>query len=127
MNRDTIKQYISEKYGADGEKLWAKYPGYEVFRRKDSKKWFALLMNVSADKLDIATLPEETLAVLDILNVKCDPALIASFLSEDGFYPAYHMNKTNWISADINRADDDKIKLLLDISYSLTAAKTKKK
>ena len=63
---------------------------------------------------------------LDILNVKCDPIMIGSLITENGFYPAYHMNKSNWITVALDgSADDEKIKFLLDMSFDLTSKKTK--
>ena len=35
---------------------------------------------------------------VNVLDVKCDPRMIGSLLSEKGFLPAYHMNKSTWIS-----------------------------
>lgn len=42
----------------------------------------------------------------------------------DGFYPAYHMNKTKWISVLLDRTvKKDMILDLLDASFALTAPK----
>ena len=62
---------------------------------------------------------------IDVMNVKCEPVVIGSFLMEDGFYPAYHMNKTHWITIS-PEADEEKTKLLIDMSYFLTGTKRKK-
>ena len=35
---------------------------------------------------------------VNVLDVKCDPRMIGSLLSEKGFLPAYHMSKSTWIS-----------------------------
>ena len=59
--------------------------------------------------------------MVDLLNVKCDPVLIGSLLLKDGFFPAYHMSKDNWVSILLDdRMNDEKIKTLLDMSYELT-------
>lgn len=125
MTREELEKYISEEYGADGEYLWAKYPGYEVFRHTGNHKWFAILMDVSEDKLGKPAAGGIEPRVLDILDVKCEPVLAASLRAEEGFFPAYHMNKGSWISMDIECVGDEKIKSLLDMSFSLTAAKKK--
>lgn len=124
MERGTLEKYILEKYGAEGESLWAKYPSYKAFRHRENKKWFALLMDVSEDKLGIEPPFNSEPRILNILNVKCDFVLAGSFLTERGFYPAYHMNKNCWISIDMAQVEEDKIKLLLDMSYKLTETKT---
>ena len=59
---------------------------------------------------------------IDIVNVKCDPIMIGSLLTSDGFFPAYHMNKTNWITIALDDSvPDDTIKMLLQISFELTS------
>ena len=66
--------------------------------------------------------------IIDVVNLKCDPLLIGSLRIEQGFYPAYHMNKENWITAALDgSAPDDKIKMLVDMSYELTMKKAPKK
>lgn len=59
---------------------------------------------------------------IDILDVKCDPILIGSLLNEKGFFPAYHMSKSSWITIALDGSvDDEKIFWLIDSSYSLTS------
>lgn len=61
---------------------------------------------------------------LDIVNFKCNLFLIDSLLSEEGFYPAYHMNKANWITVALDGSvSDDRIKMLLDVSFESTLNK----
>jgi len=119
MNKKQVQQYISEVYGANAEYPWKQYPDYMVFRHSDNQKWFALIMDVSKEKLG---LPEKE--SIDIMNVKCEPVMIGSLLREKGIYPAYHMSKTSWVSVALDGSvDDDKIRGLLDMSYDLTARK----
>ncbi len=123
MNREQLIQFISEQYGTDEEHPWAKYPRHTVFRHFNNKKWFALIMDVQKCKLGL-TGTEMT----DILNVKCDPLLIGSLRQESGIFPAYHMNKTNWITIALDGStSDEKIKWLLDMSFELTDIKKNKK
>lgn len=82
---------------------------HEVFRHPGNRKWFALMMEVPGEKLG---LPER--GMLDILNLKCDPVLIASLRGAPGLLPAYHMNKENWITAVLDSgAPDAQIRTLL--------------
>ena len=50
-------------------------------------------------------------SVFLFLNVKCDPLLIGSLRQKPGSFPAYHMSKTQWITAvlDAGRAGDHDI------------------
>ena len=54
--------------------------------------------------------------------MKCDPLMTGSLLGREGFFPAYHMNKDKWLSVALDgSADDEQIKMLLDMSFELTA------
>ena len=71
--------------------------------------------------------PEET-GIIDVVNFKCDKILIGSMLDEPGIFPAYHMNKTNWITAALDgRVSDDTLRRLLGFSFDITAPKLKNK
>ena len=117
------KYIITETYHADAEYPWLKYPNYAVFRHRDNQKWFAVIMDVPRNKLGM---PGE--ALLDVVNFKSNPILIGSLLGEPGFFPAYHMNKDWWITAALDgTVSEDKIKMLLNISYQATAPKPRGK
>ena len=120
MNRAEVINYISEAYGVHP---FAQYPDTAVFRHANNRKWFAVVIAVQKNKLGLSGE-----GIIDIINLKCSPILSGSLRSEAGFFPAYHMNKTNWISAALDgSADSQKIKWLLDLSYDLTAKKIKKR
>ena len=46
MNRDDFEKFVIQNYDASFDYPWKKSPENEVFRHKNSKKWFALVMNV---------------------------------------------------------------------------------
>ena len=117
MNRADAEQYIRETYRTDPDFPWRTHPHFAVFRHGGNRKWFALLLEVPKKKLG---LPGD--GALDVLNVKCDPVLLGSLLGERGFFPAYHMNKTNWITVALDgTAADEIIRVLLDRSHAATA------
>lgn len=116
MDKIELEQYIAEAYGVNADFPWIKSPENKVFRHANNKKWFALVMPVLKRRLGLTGEGE-----LDILTLKCDPLLIGSYLYEPGFFPAYHMNKTNWISISLDHSvGDDIIKQFLDFSFGLT-------
>lgn len=118
MTQIELVQYINEKYGVEAEFPWANYPDYRVFRHSRNHKWFALMMTVPNEKINLSGFGK-----VEILNVKCDPLMIVSLLGEPGFYPAYHMNKANWISIALDGSvSDEIIKVQIEISFDLTAA-----
>ncbi|RHO59920.1 MmcQ/YjbR family DNA-binding protein [Eubacterium sp. AM05-23] len=123
MDRVALIQFIAEQYSAHEENPWKRYPNYAVFRHRSNQKWFALMMNISKSKLG---LPSDEM--IDVLNVKCDPMLISTLRNEKGVYPAYHMNKENWLTLALDGSiKDDQLKWLLDQSFELTASKKKQK
>lgn len=123
MNREEIKQYILETYAATSDCPWDKNPNFEVFRNVGSKKWFALFMDIPQRYLGLKS---DTIS--DVMNVKCDPILIGSFCKEKGIFPAYHMNKNHWISVLIDgTVPDERLKMLINISFEATAPKIKRK
>lgn len=114
--RELICRIIVDKYGAAPERLWSRYPNYTVFRRNDNKKWFAVIMNVQKNKLGLSG--DES---VDILNVKCDSFLVSLLIDEDGFLPAYHQNKKNWITILLdNSRDIERIEELIETSFQAT-------
>lgn len=123
MNRSQLDKYITDKYGVTAERLFEKNPGFQAYRHNDTKKWFAMIMDIPKNRLGLGVQD-----IIDVVNLKCDPLLIGSLRMEQGFYPAYHMNKENWITVALDgSAPDDKIKMLVDMSYELTMKKALKK
>lgn len=122
MDSKQLKQYISGQYNSDEEHPWVKFPEYTVFRHKNNQKWFALIMDIPKSKIGLSGNEK-----IDVLDVKCDPIMIGSLLNEKGFFSAYHMSKSSWITIALDgSADDEKIKLLIDLSYELTASNKKR-
>ena len=123
MNREELEAYIQNHYATLPDYPGADTPRAAVFRQVANRKWFALLMEVPRDKLGLAGTEK-----LDIVNFKCDPILIASLRGEPGIFPAYHMNKSSWITAALDGSvPAETIKLLLDVSYELTKPKIRRK
>ena len=123
MNRRELEEFISSAYGVDAEYPWARYPGNAVFRHRSNQKWFALVMDIPKSKLGL-----EGEGSLDVLNLKCDPLLIGSLREERGFFPAYHMSKTSWMTVALDGSvEDEKLKWLLGLSYDLTGVKKKRR
>ena len=95
-----VNKYIKDKYNIDPEFLWEKTPGCGVYRNKDTKKWFGIIMNIDYSKLDRNE-------IIELLN-------------KNGYYKAYHMSKVDWISIVLNDTLSlDEITSLIDKSYDL--------
>ena len=114
--RNRIFSYVAEQYGTEPEYLWAKTPDAAVIRHKGNRKWYGIIMNV----------PRRTLGLdgdgsIDILNVKCTPAVREIILAERRALPAYHMNKQHWISLPLDGSlETETIFSLICESYELT-------
>ena len=103
MERKELFEWAKEIYGAEPDYPWNDWNC--VLRHKNNKKWLGL----QEDK------------TVDVLNIKCDPMMIGSLRMKEGFFPAYHMNKENWISILLDgTVSADEIKPLLELSYQLT-------
>ena len=123
MNREELENHIQNNYGAESDHPWTKYPTYEVFRHASNKKWFALIMDVPKNKLGM-----QTSDILSVANFKCDPLLIGSLLGKEGYFPAYHMSKTSWITVALDGSvPANEVEMLLDMSFAVTAPKIHKK
>lgn len=120
--KEQILDYAKKTYKTTPDAPFRTAPTYRVLRHADTRKWYALFMDVPAEKLG---LPGHE--PVDILNVKCDPVLSGSLRMSKGFLPAYHMHRENWITILLDGTVAAKdICPLLDMSYELTKKKSKR-
>ncbi len=117
MTRQELYKWVQDIYSTEPDYPWNDWNA--VLRHKENNKWYGLIMEIPATKLGL-----QGDRLIDVLNVKCDPILIGSFRSKPGYFPAYHMNKENWISIALDGSiPADEIKSLVSMSYDLTAEK----
>lgn len=121
MTRSEIKKYIKNKYKIDSIAFLEEWSDFLVFRN-EKKKWFAIIMNVPYNKVYRKAIETK---IIDVLNVKLDPEMVSTIKNEKGFAPAYHMNKTHWVSIEINKVSDKIIKDLIDMSFEIVLGKKK--
>ena len=115
MNRNEFINYVQTAYGVKGDNPWQKDPESTVFRHIGNRKWFAIVMRVKRSSLGLNG--EE---LIDIVNFKCDKVMVGSALGNNGFYPAYHMNKKHWLTVLLQKdADISLVQELLAESYQL--------
>lgn len=118
-DRTEVLDFARKEFGSEPEYLWARYPDYAVLRRADSGKWYAALMDVPREKLG---LPGEGRA--DILVFKCDARMVGSLLRGGRYLPAYHMNRSNWITAPLGAGiPSEETAELLRLAYELVGPK----
>ena len=120
--KEQILSYAEKTYKTIPDAPFSTAPTYLVLRNGDTRKWYALFMDVPRSRLGM-TGDEHT----DILNIKCDPILSGSLRMNKGFLPAYHMNRDNWLTILLDGTVDVKeIYPLLDMSYEMTRKKPKR-
>ena len=94
-----------------------RYDPNAVFRHKDSRKWFALIMPLSLRRLDKNAEDRP----VEALNLKIDPAKGEELCRVPGIYPAYHMNHKTWITVVLDgTVPDETVMGLVEESYDLT-------
>ena len=112
-----IMAQIQEKYGNQLEYLWEKSPDTAVLRHEGNKKWYAVLMKFSWDKLE-----KGREGLVEAVNLKHDQ--VVDLLSQKGIYPAFHMNKRYWISVALDDTlSDEEVLELIERSWNLTSKK----
>lgn len=86
-----------------------------VFRNKNNKKWYGIILNVDYKKF------YKKDGKVDIINIKLNPNKIDNLINEKGFFRAFHMNKKSWVSIILDdTVKDEKIMKLIDESYNYT-------
>lgn len=117
--RGEVTDYIGRTYGGAIEYLWMRWPSYGVFRHADNRKWYAVIMDVPRARLGLAGD-----GVTDVLNVRLGDLLLRDFLlHREGFLPAYHIARGNWISVLLDgTVAAEEIFGLIDTSYRVTAS-----
>jgi predicted DNA-binding protein (MmcQ/YjbR family) len=123
MTLEDLHEYIASQYGAEPAHLFRQDPTIAIFKRPDNKKWFAATKDI-----EYRTLGIEKDGRAGIVNVKLDPLIVASLKTREGFRPAYHMNRENWITILLDGAvEDGEVCTCLDMSFGNVGTKAKKK
>lgn len=121
-----IAELIFKKYAVRPDFPWDEKP-YKtsgVFRHTDNKKWFALIMNVSFNKVDKSSKLDE---MVDVINLKVDSEEMDSLIKNKCVFPAYHMSHKTWISIILNDSlEDAKVMKFIERSFCITKTNKKK-
>ncbi|MBQ8638512.1 MAG: MmcQ/YjbR family DNA-binding protein [Lachnospiraceae bacterium] len=117
MNRQDVFDWVKQQYGTEPDYPWT--DNNAVLRHQENRKWYGVLLEVEKRKLGL-----EEEGMVDVLNVKCDPVLVGFLQTQQGFHPAWHMNKEKWISIRLDGSvPGEEIRNLISHSYELTAGK----
>ena len=115
----SIIKYIRETYNDELEYLWDMFHKYAVWRRKDSRKWYGILLTVPMEKLGM-----QGTDIIEILDLRINPEELENILDERKYFFGYHMNKKNWLTICLNDTVPlEEIYRRIDSSYELAAKK----
>lgn len=114
-----LVEYIREKFSDAPEFLWEKFPNYAVFRRRDNRKWYVVIMVVPRNKLQLSGADE-----LEILNLRVEPEELNRIVDGEKYFRGWHMNKKSWLTLRLDGVlSDEEIFSRLEQSYRLAARK----
>ena len=119
--RADVYTFVSEQYGVEPEYVFADDFDTGVLRHPTSKKWFGIAMRVKKSRLGLRGEGE-----IDVLNVKLPSEMVGTVFADDGILPAYHMNKTKWVSLLLDgRLQKETVFAFVDASYQTVTPKRK--
>ena len=108
-----VLEYILNKYEIFPEFPWN--DENSVVRRKDNKKWFAVFLKISPEKIGLCGKEK-----IEVLNLKMEPSDVERLTDGKKYFKAYHMNKKHWVTIPFgNFVDTEEILLRIDESYRL--------
>lgn len=122
MTLQELKDYAESRYGTSPQYLWGDLPDTFVLRHGTDGKWFAVVMPVLRRKLGL-----EGEGEVLMVDVKCDPMLAGDFCTRPGVMRPWHMNKLHWLGILPDQADRQTVEELLEISYTLTMPKKRRR
>lgn len=107
--------YVSATYGDELEFLWEKFDDNAIWRRKDNRKWYAVMLTVAGNKLGM--LSDEKVEILDL---RADAEKIDNIVDGKTIFRGYHMNKKHWITVCLDGSlPQNEIEKMIDRSYEL--------
>ena len=107
--------YVRETYHDELEFLWKKFSDNAVFRRKDTNKWYCVLLVLPKEKLGIDS--DERVEIIDL---KIKPEEVDSTIDGKKYFPGYHMNKKHWYTICLDGSVPiEEIYKRIDDSYNL--------
>ncbi len=110
-----ITDFIMECYHDEPVFPWESEK-HGVFKNSHNDKWYALIMYIDGEKID-----QKKTGKIEALNIKLPPPKITELLKRKGFYPAYHMNKKNWLTIILDDTlEDEEIMEYIKESHQFT-------
>ncbi|MDE6024344.1 MAG: MmcQ/YjbR family DNA-binding protein [Lachnospiraceae bacterium] len=107
--------YVREKYGDELEFLWPKSPDNAIWRRKDNKKWYGILLTIQKSKLGL-----DSQEIVEVIDLRAKPEELESLVDGKLYFPGWHMNKKHWYTMILDGSISyDEVCRRVDKSYEL--------
>ncbi len=108
-------EYVRTRYHDELEFLWTKFPDNAVWRRKDTKKWYGILMTVPKRKLGL-----QTDEIVEIMDLRLPPERMQTVIDRKRYFPGWHMNKKSWYTVLLDQSvTTEELCKKIDESYQL--------
>ena len=116
---EDVIEYIRRKYGDELGFLWDKLPDAAIWRRKDTGKWYGVLMPISVKRLGL-----DYDSKVEVMDLHINPDKMDDLLKNPCYLPGYHMNKKHWFSVILDGSvSNDELFSRIDESYTLAKKK----
>ncbi len=117
MTLEEFGKEILARYDAEHDHTFEGDPSVNVYKRPDTKKWFAVTKNIGRRYLGL-----EGSGRIDILNVKLGSRLAASLRKQEGFMPGWRMDQDRWVTILLDgTVPDEEIWSYVDMSYEIAS------
>ena len=112
-----LASWIHERWGDRPDKPWKKDNGYTVIRNHDTSKWYGIIGEIPRNRFE----PDAGEETVEVLNLKVPEDSMQACLAIKGIFPAFHMNKKNWVSVILDEdVSDEALQKLIEESRSFT-------
>ena len=119
-----ISRQIQEKYSEEPDFPFSSDDA-GVFRYPPNRRWYAIIMYVKKRSV-LRTGPADDgdAGMAEVMNVRTGGEYTPTALRIPGIYPAYHMNRKNWVSIILDgTVPDSTVMELLDRSRSFAVSR----
>ncbi len=110
-----VIEYVRERYGDEPEFLWEKFSDNAVWRRRDNRKWYGLILTIPRSKLGLIS--DE---IVEVIDLRIKPEKTPQTVDNMRYFPGWHMNKKSWYTIILDGSvPTEEIFRRIDESYIL--------
>lgn len=105
-----LAEFLLTEFESEPDQPFAQHKKHKdtaAFRNPKTRKWYALVTQVTKSTLEPNLPALESKQLVEIINIKVDSSQIPELHKQAGIYPAYHMNKKHWVSIVLDDSVND--------------------